>query len=113
LYESFHRLFSLFADKSSMIMVRIQVIGNDTTVAIAGSQGNFELNAMRPIITKNAIHSSRILADASDKVRKYSTEGLTLSKERISRYLNESLMLVTVLTQLLAMIKHHLLHTRH
>ena len=46
------RLFSLFADKSSMIMVCIQVIGNDTTIAIAGSQGNFELNPMRPSITK-------------------------------------------------------------
>jgi len=39
-------------------MVCIQVIGNDTTVAIAGSQGNFELNAMRPIIIKNVIHFS-------------------------------------------------------
>lgn len=87
-------------------MVCIQVIGNDTTVAIPGSQGNFELNAMRPIIIKNVIHSSRISADASDKLRKYSIEGLTLDKERIGRYLNESLMLVTVLTRLLAMIKH-------
>jgi len=60
-----------------MIMVCIQVIGNDTTVAIAGSQGNFELNAMRPIIIKNVIHSSRISADTSDKLRKYSIEGLT------------------------------------
>lgn len=93
-------------------MVCIQVIGNDTTVAIAGSQGNFELNAMRQS-SQNVIHSSRISADASDKLRKYSIEGLTLDKERISRYLNESLMLVTVLTHLLAMIKHHLLHTRH
>jgi fumarate hydratase class II len=83
-------------------MVCIQVIGNDTAVAIAGSQGNFELNAMKPIIIKNVLHSS-ILGDASDKFRRYSIEGITLDKERISRYLNESLM----------MIKRHLLHTRH
>jgi fumarate hydratase class II len=57
-------------------MVCIQVIGNDSTVAIAGSQGNFELNAMRQS-SQNVIHSSRISADASDKLRKYSIEGLT------------------------------------
>ena len=48
-----------------MIMVCIQVIGNDNVVAIAGSQGNFELNTMRPIIIKNVLGSSRILGDAS------------------------------------------------
>ena len=87
--------------QEAMIMVCIQVIGNDTAVAIAGSQGNFELNAMRPIIIKNVLHSSRILGDASDKFLRYSIEGITLDKERISRYLNESLMLVTVLSPII------------
>ena len=52
--------------EEAMVMVCIQVIGNDTAVAIAGSQGNFELNAMRPIIIKNVLESSCILGDACE-----------------------------------------------
>jgi fumarate hydratase, class II len=84
--------------EEAMIMVCIQVIGNDNAVAIAGSQGNFELNAMRPIIIKNVLQSSSILGDACDKLRTYSIEGITLDQNRISKYVNESLMLVTVLS---------------
>ena len=87
--------------EEAMVMVCIQVIGNDTAVAIAGSQGNFELNAMRPIIIKNVLESSCILGDACEKLRRYSIEGITLDKERISKYLNESLMLVTALTSII------------
>jgi fumarate hydratase class II len=87
--------------EEAMVMVCIQVIGNDTAVAIAGSQGNFELNAMRPIITKNVLESSCILGDACEKLRRYSIEGITLDKERISKNLNESLMLVTALTSII------------
>ena len=81
-----------------MIMVCIQVIGNDNVVAIAGSQGNFELNAMRPIIIKNVLQSSCIIGDACDKLRRYSIEGITLDQSRIRKYVNESLMLVTALS---------------
>jgi fumarate hydratase, class II len=84
--------------EEAMIMVCIQVIGNDNVVGIAGSQGNFELNAMRPIIIKNVLQSSSILGDACDKLRTYSIEGITLDQNRISKYVNESLMLVTVLS---------------
>jgi fumarate hydratase, class II len=84
--------------EEATIMVCIQVIGNDNVVAIAGSQGNFELNAMRPIIINNVLHSSRILADACDKLRRYSVEGITLDQNRINKYVNESLMLVTALS---------------
>jgi fumarate hydratase, class II len=84
--------------EEAMIMVCIQVIGNDNVVAIAGSQGNFELNAMRPIIIKNVLQSSRILGDASDKLRSYSIEGITLDQNRINKYVTESLMLVTALS---------------
>jgi fumarate hydratase class II len=87
--------------EEAMVMVCIQVIGNDTAVVIAGSQGNFELNAMRPIIIKNVLHSARILGDACDKLRRYSIEGITLDKERISRYVDESLMLVTALSSVI------------
>lgn len=87
--------------EEAMVMVCIQVIGNDNAVAIAGSQGNFELNAMRPIIIKNVLESSRILGDACDKLRRYSIEGVTLDKEKIGKYVNESIMLVTALTSVI------------
>jgi fumarate hydratase class II len=82
-------------------MVCIQVMGNDNAVAIARSQGNFELNTMRPIIIKNVLHSSQILGDACDKLRMHSIDGITLDKERIKKYVNESLMLVTALTSVI------------
>ena len=84
--------------EEAMVMVCIQVLGNDTTVAMAGSQGNFELNAMRPIILKNVLHSARILGDACEKLRQYGIESITLDSERISMYVKESLMLVTALS---------------
>jgi fumarate hydratase, class II len=87
--------------EEAMVMVCIQVIGNDNAVAIAGSQGNFELNAMRPIIIKNVLESSRILGDACDKLRLYSIEGVTLDKDRIGKYVSESIMLVTALTSVI------------
>jgi fumarate hydratase, class II len=82
----------------AMVMVCIQVLSEDAAVALAGSQGNFELNAMRPIIINNFLHSTRILADASDKLREYCIEGTELSADRIGQYVEESLMLVTALS---------------
>jgi fumarate hydratase, class II len=82
----------------AMVMIAIQVIGDDTTVAFAGSQGNFELNAMRPIIINNFLHSAIILADGCDKFRRFSIEGTTLNREQIDRYVANSLMLVTALS---------------
>jgi fumarate hydratase class II len=84
--------------EEAMVMVCIQVIGDDNAVAFAGSQGNFELNAMRPIIINNVLHSARILGDACEKLRRYSIEGITLDEQRIKNYVNQSLMLVTALS---------------
>jgi fumarate hydratase class II len=84
--------------EEAVVMVGIQVIGNDTAVAFAGSQGNFELNAMRPIIIKNVLHSSTILADVCDRWREHSLEHITLDRSRVDRYVGESLMLVTALS---------------
>ena len=84
--------------EEAMVMVCIQVIGDDSVVAFAGSQGNFELNAMRPIIINTVLHSARILGDACEKLRQFGIEGITLDTERISTYVNESLMLVTALS---------------
>jgi fumarate hydratase, class II len=82
----------------AIVMICIQVIGDDTAVAFAGSQGNFELNAMRPIIINNFLHSARILADGCEKFRKYSVEGTKVNEQKIAGYVQESLMLVTALS---------------
>jgi fumarate hydratase class II len=82
----------------AMVMICIQVIAEDTAVAFAGSQGNFELNAMRPIIINNFLHSARILADGCQKFRTFSVEGTKLNQEKIGEYVNRSLMLVTALS---------------
>jgi fumarate hydratase class II len=82
----------------AMVMVCIQVIGEDNAVAFAGSQGNFELNAMRPIIINNFLHSARILGDACEKLRQFSVEGTRLNRKRIDEMVGRSLMLVTALS---------------
>jgi fumarate hydratase class II len=84
--------------EEAMVMVCIQVIGEDNAVAFAGSQGNFELNTMRPIIINNVLHSARILGDACVKLREYIIEGITLDRSRIEKFVSESLMLVTALS---------------
>jgi fumarate hydratase class II len=84
--------------QEAMVMVCIQVIAEDNAVAFAGSQGNFELNAMRPIIINNFLHSARILGDACDNLRKFSIEGTKLNRKRIDEMVGRSLMLVTALS---------------
>jgi len=82
----------------AIVMISIQVIAEDSAVTFAGSQGNFELNAMRPVIINNFLHSATILADGCDKFRVYSVEGTQLNLPRISELLDRSLMLVTALS---------------
>jgi fumarate hydratase class II len=82
----------------AIVMICIQVVGDDNAVAVAGSQGNFELNAMRPIIINNFLHSARILGDGCEKFRTYSVEGTDLNRERIAELVSRSLMLVTALS---------------
>jgi fumarate hydratase class II len=84
--------------QEAMVMVCLQVIGEDSIVASAGSQGNFELNAMRPIIINNVLHSSRILGDMCEKLRTFSVEGTKLDSAKVSDYVGRSLMLVTALS---------------
>jgi fumarate hydratase class II len=85
----------------AMVMVCIQVIGEDNAVAFAGSGGNFELNAMRPIIINAFLHSARVLGDACDKLRRFSVEGTQLDRSRIHAMVSRSLMLVTALSPLI------------
>jgi fumarate hydratase class II len=82
----------------AIVMIAIQVLGDDSGVAFAGSQGNFELNAMRPIIINNFLHSATILADGCEKFRTFSVEGTELNEKRIAAALGDSLMLVTALS---------------
>ncbi len=83
----------------AMTMVCAQVIGNDTTVAIAGSQGNFELNVYKPVIIFNVLHSLNILADSCRSFKAFCIDGLQANRPVIDYYLNHSLMLVTALNQ--------------
>ncbi|MCW2618225.1 MAG: hypothetical protein JWR28_1374, partial [Modestobacter sp.] len=82
----------------SMVMVCIQVLAEDSAVAFAGSQGNFELNTMRPIVINNVLHSARRLTDATRLFREFCIEGTTLNRPRIEENLERSLMLVTALS---------------
>jgi fumarate hydratase class II len=82
----------------AMLMVCIQVIGEDNAVAFAGSQGNFELNAMRPIVIYNFLHSARLLGDACENFRRFSVEETRLNRAHIDEMLDRSLMLVTALS---------------
>ena len=82
----------------ALVMIAIQVVGDDTAVAFAGSQGNFELNAMRPIVINNVLHAIRILSDGCQKFRQYSVEGTELNLKRIREMVSRSIMLVTALS---------------
>jgi len=82
----------------AMTMVCAQVIGNDTTISLAGSAGNFELNVFMPVIAFNSLQSIRILADACDAFREHCVVGIKANESAISGYLEASLMLVTALT---------------
>jgi len=83
----------------AMTMVCTQVMGNDCTVGIAGSQGNFELNVFKPVIIHNVLESTRLLADACDSLREKCVEGLELDIARIDHLMRQSLMLVTALNR--------------
>ncbi len=83
----------------AMTMVCVQVIGNDTAVSIADSQGNFELNVYKPVIIFNAMNSLNILADTCHSFQQFCMEGLEVNKKQVEAYLNNSLMLVTALNQ--------------
>jgi fumarate hydratase class II len=85
----------------AMIMVCIQVFGNDAAIAMADTRGNLELNVAKPVMIHNLLHSIRLLAEASVSFTRYCVEGLTPDEERIRRHLENSLMLVTALNPLI------------
>jgi fumarate hydratase class II len=81
----------------AVTMVAVQVFGNDTAVKFAGSQGNFELNVFKPVMIRNLLHSTAILADSCRTFREFCIEGLEPDLVRIAELLERSLMLVTAL----------------
>ncbi len=82
----------------SLTMVAVQVMGNNTAVQMAASQGNFELNVFKPLIAHNLLESIALLAGACDGFRQFCLEGLQPNQNRIQQLLEQSLMLVTALT---------------
>ena len=81
----------------AITMVYAQVMGNHTTVTIAGSNSHFELNVFKPVIIYNVVQSIQLLADASVNFSNKCIAGIQANEERISYLLNQSLMLVTAL----------------
>ncbi|MBD3880300.1 class II fumarate hydratase [Phormidium tenue FACHB-886] len=81
----------------AMTMVCVQVMGNDTAIAIAGSQGNFELNVFKPVMIFNLLNSIRLLADACNAFTHYLVVDLQPNPSQIQHFLSNSLMLVTAL----------------
>jgi len=85
----------------AIVQVCIQVIGNDTTINIAGSSGNFELNVCKPILIYNFLQSVNILADACNSFNKNCVVGIEPNYDKIEDYMEKSLMLVTALNPMI------------
>ena len=81
----------------ALTMVCVQVMGNDTAVGFAGSQGNFELNVFKPVMIHNLLHSARLLTDAVRSFNDNCAFGIEPNRERIEELMHQSLMLVTAL----------------
>lgn len=83
----------------AMTMVAAQVMGNDTTITVAGASGNFELNVFMPVLVFNILQSVRLLADACNSFNLRCAEGIEPVREKIDANLHHSLMLVTALNR--------------
>ncbi len=81
----------------ALTMVCLQVIGNDTTVAMAGASGNFELNVYRPVIIYNVLQSIELISASTQNFVKYCLKDLQADQKQIKKHLENSLMLVTAL----------------
>jgi fumarate hydratase class II len=82
----------------AVTMVCVKVIGNHNGITMAGSHGHFELNVFKPLIIHNILQSIHIMADSSKSFAKYCIKGLKADKQKIKKFLDNSLMLVTALS---------------
>ncbi len=78
-------------------MVAVQVMGNDTAVSMAASQGNFELNVFLPVCAYNFLQSARLLAESMNSFRERCVCGIRANREKMAENVSRSLMLVTAL----------------
>ncbi|MDT2397520.1 class II fumarate hydratase [Enterococcus avium] len=81
----------------ALAMVAVQVMGNDTAIGVAASQGNFELNVYLPLIAFDLLQSIRLLTDALHSFSDKCLKGLVVNEDRMADLLEQSLMLVTAL----------------
>ncbi|XP_040931657.1 fumarate hydratase 1, mitochondrial isoform X1 [Gossypium hirsutum] len=81
----------------ALTMVCAQVMGNHVAITVGGSNGHFELNVFKPLMASALLHSIRLVSDASASFVKNCVKGIQANKDRISKLLHESLMLVTSL----------------
>src|SRR6516164_6620460 len=81
----------------AMLMVAIQVIASDLAVTMGGAEGNFELNAFRPILIDNYLHSALIMADMCDHFRQFMIAGADLNQPKLNENIERSVMMVTAL----------------
>lgn len=81
----------------AITMVAVQVMGNDATIGIAASQGNFELNVFKPVIIYNFLQSLNLLADSMHSFNQHCAIGIEPNREKIDQNLHNSLMLITAL----------------
>jgi fumarate hydratase, class II len=82
----------------AMLMVAIQIIASDVAVTMGGAEGNFELNAFRPILISNYLHSALIMADMCDHFRQFMIEGAELNEAKLKENIERSVMMVTALS---------------
>lgn len=85
----------------AVIMVAAQVMGNDVTIGIAGSRGNFELNVMLPVLAHNLLQSITILANASRVLADKAIAGFTVKREKIANLVDKNPILVTALNAII------------
>jgi fumarate hydratase class II len=85
----------------AMTMACVQVMGNDTAIGVAGSQGNFELNVFKPLIIFNFLHSCDLLAGVCNNFTDFCVVDLVANEEQIKHNVNNSLMLVTALAPII------------
>jgi fumarate hydratase class II len=80
-----------------MMMVAAQVVGNDTTIAVSGAGGNFELNVMMPVIAHNLLQSIELLANAADTFAEKCVDGLEANEQRARELVEKNAIIVTAL----------------
>jgi len=85
----------------AMLMVAIQVIASDVAVSMGGAEGNFELNAFRPILIDNYLHSALIMADMCHHLCEFMVEGTKLNQAKLKDNIDRSVMMVTALSPII------------